>query len=153
MYIYIYIYIYICKNENNAPSGYHRNGFEAIHALGHMMYGYIMCTWYVMVTSTVYHVSKCMRCHKAIAVIKKVVEVTLFSWLHIYYYILLVWDLSTLCVVNDFWPLAFCYFFIVIVTAILIFVIMVIITIAFNIRWLALLLLTHHCYFCYHILL
>ena len=44
IYIYIYIYIYICKNENNAPSGYHRNGFEAIHALGHMMYGYIMCT-------------------------------------------------------------------------------------------------------------
>ena len=65
----VYIYIYICKNENNAPSGYHRNGFVAIHALGHMMYGYIMCTWYIMVTSTVYHVPKCMRCHKAIVVI------------------------------------------------------------------------------------
>ena len=25
------------------PPGYHHNGFVATHALGHMMYGYIMC--------------------------------------------------------------------------------------------------------------
>ena len=25
------------------PPGYHHNGFVATHALGHMMYGFIMC--------------------------------------------------------------------------------------------------------------
>ena len=25
------------------PPGYHHNGFVATHALGHMMYGHIMC--------------------------------------------------------------------------------------------------------------
>ena len=34
--------IYICNCENNAPTGYHRNGFVATHALGQMMYGYTL---------------------------------------------------------------------------------------------------------------
>ena len=37
------------------PPSYHHNGFMTTHALGHMMYGYI--------------VLKCMSCHKAIVVI------------------------------------------------------------------------------------
>ena len=28
--------------ENNVPSGYHHNGLVAVHALGHMMYGYTL---------------------------------------------------------------------------------------------------------------
>ena len=28
------------------PPGYHHNGFLATHALGHMMYGYIICIMY-----------------------------------------------------------------------------------------------------------
>ena len=48
------------------PPGYHHNGFVATHALGHMMYGYHV---YIMCTSTVHHVPKCMSCHKAIVVI------------------------------------------------------------------------------------
>ena len=109
-----------------------------------MMYGYVMCTWYIMVTSTVYHVPKCMRCHKAIVVIT--------GRSHCFHGCIYITP-SCLC---EIWALCvswldFCYFFIVIVTVILIFVIMVIITITFTIRWL--LLLTHHCYFCYHILL
>ena len=42
LYIYIYIYIYIYMqscHEINVPQCYH-NGLGAIHALGHMMYGY-----------------------------------------------------------------------------------------------------------------
>ena len=35
MYIYIYVIMKIM-----CPPGYHHNGFVAIHALGHMMYGY-----------------------------------------------------------------------------------------------------------------
>ena len=41
------------------PPGYHHNGFVATHALGHIMY----------LGTTVYHVPKCMSCHKAIVVI------------------------------------------------------------------------------------
>ena len=39
--IYIYIYIYIIM-KTMCPPGYHHNGFVAAHALGHMMYGYIL---------------------------------------------------------------------------------------------------------------
>ena len=39
------------------PPGYYYNGFVATRALGHMMY------------ITVYHVLKCVNCHKAIEVI------------------------------------------------------------------------------------
>ena len=45
MYIYIYIYIYICicnHESTMCPPGYHPDGFEATHALGHMMYGYTL---------------------------------------------------------------------------------------------------------------
>ena len=37
--------IYICNHEKNkttCPPGYHHNGFTATHALGHMMYDYIL---------------------------------------------------------------------------------------------------------------
>ena len=41
LYIYIlYIYIYVILKK--CASGYPRNGFVATHALGHMMYGYIL---------------------------------------------------------------------------------------------------------------
>ena len=39
LYLYIYIYIYIMKTM--CPPGYHHKGFEATHALGHMMHGLI----------------------------------------------------------------------------------------------------------------
>ena len=42
IYIYIYKYIYVIM-KTMCPPGYHHNGFVATHALGHMMYGYIMC--------------------------------------------------------------------------------------------------------------
>ena len=58
--IYMYIYIYEIM-KTMCPPSYHHNGFVATHALGHMMYGYIMIT--------VHHVPKCMSCHKAIVVI------------------------------------------------------------------------------------
>ena len=42
-YIYIYIYIYIYKiMKTMCPPSYHHNGFVATHALGHMMYDYII---------------------------------------------------------------------------------------------------------------
>ena len=39
----------VCNHENNVPPGYHRNGFVATHALGHMMHiifmiAHIYCT-------------------------------------------------------------------------------------------------------------
>ena len=34
--------VYGVYHENNVPPGYHHNGFVATHALGHMMYGYIL---------------------------------------------------------------------------------------------------------------
>ena len=41
-YIYIYIYVYAIM-KTMCPPGYHHNGFVlATHALGHMMYGYIL---------------------------------------------------------------------------------------------------------------
>ena len=40
--IYIYISIYIIM-KTMCPPGYHHNAFVATHALGYMMYGYIMC--------------------------------------------------------------------------------------------------------------
>ena len=43
--------------------GYHHNGFVAIHALGHMIYGYVHHVHHV------HPVPKCMSCHKAILVI------------------------------------------------------------------------------------
>ena len=67
------------------PPGYHHNGFVATHALGHMMY-------------PMYHVPKCMSCHKAIVVITGRAHC-----FHDYIYItliLLLRDLSTLCVVD-----------------------------------------------------
>ena len=65
MYInkYIYIYIYISMHvimKTICPPGYHHNRYVATHALGYMMYGYIMIT--------VHHVPKCMNYHKAIVV-------------------------------------------------------------------------------------
>ena len=36
------MYIYVIM-KTMCPPGYHHNGLVATHALGHMMYGFIMC--------------------------------------------------------------------------------------------------------------
>ena len=102
------------------PPGYHHNGFVATHALGHMMYGstllvpmnqrvltnitllallveHSLVHWYQQ-CGTVHHVPKCMSCHKANMVITGRAHC-----FHDYIYItliLLLSDLSTLCVVD-----------------------------------------------------
>ena len=55
---------------------------------------------------TVHHAPKCMSCHKAIVVI----TATAHSFYDCMYItpILLLWDLSTLCVVDHLWPLRLC---------------------------------------------
>ena len=85
--MYIYIYIYAIMKAMCSP-GYHHIGFVATHALGHMMYG-IMC----------------ISCHKANVVI---------TWrahcFHDCIYItpiLLLRDLSPLCIVDHLWPLIY----------------------------------------------
>ena len=58
--------------------------------------------WYQQ-CGTVHHVPKCMSCHNAIVVITGRAHC-----FHDYIYItliLLLWDLSTLCVVDHLWPL------------------------------------------------
>ena len=58
--------------------------------------------WYQQ-CGTVHHVPKCMSCHKAIVVITGRAHC-----FHDYIYItliLLLWDLSTMCVVDHLWPL------------------------------------------------
>ena len=60
-------------------------------------------TLYTMSILYIYHVPKCMSCHKAIVVITGRAHC-----FHDYIYItpiLLLWDLSTLCVVDQLWPL------------------------------------------------
>ena len=47
-------------------AGYHRSGFLANHALGHMMWG---------------HVPKCMSCHKATVVINIYICIYVLSYL------------------------------------------------------------------------
>ena len=39
IYVYMFIYKYATM-KTFCPPGYHHNGFVAIHALGHMIYGY-----------------------------------------------------------------------------------------------------------------
>ena len=82
MSIYVYIYIYICNHENNVLS-----------RLSPQWFCGNSCTW-----ATVNHVPKCISCHKAIVVITgrthcfhDCIYITL---------ILLLRDLSTLCVVD-----------------------------------------------------
>ena len=41
IYMYIYIYIYVIV-KTSRPPGYYHNGFVATHALGHLIYGYIL---------------------------------------------------------------------------------------------------------------
>ena len=59
------------------------------------------CTWAHDVT--VHHVPKCMSCHKAIVVITG--RAHCFHDCKYIAPILLLWDLSTLCVVDHLWPL------------------------------------------------
>ena len=102
--------------KTKCPPGYHHNGFVATHALGHMIYRYTLLLpmnqrvlnkqskkrnslvhWYQQCV-TVHHVPKCMSCHKATVVITRKAHC-----FHGYIYItpiLLLWDLSTLCVVD-----------------------------------------------------
>ena len=68
------------------PPGYH-NGSGATHELGHMMHG----------CSIVHHVPKCMSCHKVIVVITG--RAHCFHDCIYITSVLLLWDLSTLCVV------------------------------------------------------
>ena len=71
------------------PPNYHHSGFVATYALGHIMFPS---------SQTLHHVPKCMSCHKAIVVI------TGRANCHDYMYItliLLLWDLSTHCVVDS----------------------------------------------------
>ena len=116
------------------PPSYNRSGFVVTHALGHMMYA---CTLFVPMNQrvlkklskehnisnhkwvkhslvywyqqcvTVYHVAKCMSCHKTTVVITGRTHC-----FHDYIYItiiLLLWDLSNLCVVDQLWPLIYMY--------------------------------------------
>ena len=103
IYIYnIYIYIYILKfkciyaiMKTMCPPIYHHNGFVRTHVLGG--------TWYTVCTVTVHHVPKCMSCHKATGVITR--RAHCFHDCIYINPILLLWDLSTLCVVDHLWPL------------------------------------------------
>ena len=74
------------------PPGYHHVGFVVIHALGHMMYGY------TLLVPMNQRVHECMSCHKAILVI-----IGRAHCFHDNIYIMLILllrDLSTLCVVD-----------------------------------------------------
>ena len=71
------------------PPNYHHSGFVATHALGHMMY--------IRVAT---EPSESMSCHKAIAVITKRAH-CFHDYIYIYITpILLLSDLSTLCVMD-----------------------------------------------------
>ena len=90
------------------PPGYRHNGFVATHALGHIMYGYhfincISCYQLYIMLSTVHHVPKYISCYKAIVVITW--RVHCFQDCICITLILLLWDLSTVCVVDHLWPL------------------------------------------------
>ena len=87
LYIYICIYIYM---------------YIYIHIYLYYIHIYIYDV-------RLHHVSKCMSCHKAIVVITgrahcfhDNIYITL---------ILLLWDLSTLCVVDHLWPLIYIYIY------------------------------------------
>ena len=80
IYIYIYIYIYSCYHENNVPT----------RLSPRWLYGN-SCTR--------------MRCHKAIVVITE--RGHCFHDKIYIIVILLLWDLSTLCVVDHLWPLIY----------------------------------------------
>ena len=85
-----------------ALSGYHGSGFVATHVLGHMMYG-----WW-----TEHHVPKCISCHKTIVVITGRAHCS-YDCICIYItHILLLWNLSTLCVMDQLWPLIYMYIYI-----------------------------------------
>ena len=91
--IYIYIYIYTIMNTM-CPPGYYHNCFVATHALGGVG------TW--CTSGTPYaQVHELLQSHCG-----DKWEGKWFWWLHIYInLILLLWDLSILCVVDHFWPL------------------------------------------------
>ena len=88
MYVCMYVYIYIYAiMRTMCPPGHH-NGSVATHAFEHMIY----------VSNIAYNVPKCMSCHKTIVVIT---GRTHCSHDRIYITpVLLLWDLSTLCVVD-----------------------------------------------------
>ena len=92
--------------------------FEHIVCRGSLMTSYItllaslvehsLVHWYQQFV-TVHHVPKYMSCHKAIVVISGRAHC-----FHDYIYvtlILLLWDLSTMCVVDHLWPLIFLYIY------------------------------------------
>ena len=95
IYIYVYIYIYIYAiMKTMCPPGHHHNGVVATHALGHLMYD-----------STVHHVLKCMTWRKTIVVITG--RAHCFHDCTYITLILLLWDLSTLYIVDHLWPLIY----------------------------------------------
>ena len=90
IYIYLYIYIYSIMKTMCSPS-YPQNSFVASHALGD-----VMCIMYNMCPRHDLPQSHC--CDNR--------EGTLFSWLYMDITpVLFLWDLSTLCVMDHFWPL------------------------------------------------
>ena len=78
--LYFYVCIYICNHENSVPSWFSLQWLRGNS-----------CTW-----ATVHHVPKCMSCHKAIVAITG----RMYCFYDCIYItpILLLWDLSTVCV-------------------------------------------------------
>ena len=62
-----------------------------------------LCTWCTSPYITAHHVPKCMSCNKAIVVITG--RAHCFRDCIYIMPILLLWDLSTLCAMDHFWPL------------------------------------------------
>ena len=108
--------------ETICPSCYHHNEFVATHTFGHLMYSYTFLVptnqtvlkkqskernrssrmhslvhWYQQ-CATVHHVSKRMSCHKVIVVITR--RAHCFHDCIYITHILILQDLSTLCVYN-----------------------------------------------------
>ena len=88
-YTFMCVYIYIRNHENSVPYW-----FSPQWLCGNS------CTW-----ATVHHVPKCMSCHKAIVVITGRVH-CFYDCIYITT-ILLLWDLSTVSVVDHLWPLIY----------------------------------------------
>ena len=98
------MYIYVIM-KTMCPPDYHHNGFVSWITYNHLYYSPCLACWALFGSSVAATICNRTSCAQVYELPQSHCgdnrEVTLFSWLHIYItLILLLWDLSTLCVLD-----------------------------------------------------
>ena len=71
IYIYIYVWVFVCSQENKVSSRLSLQWLCCHITLLTLLVEHTLVHWYKQCVTTVYHVPKCMSCHKTIVVITR----------------------------------------------------------------------------------